>query len=84
MREDLAATLRVIAAATLVDDLSLVTDHVHWFQDVLAGRGLPRSFASRSFEVLDGVLPAELAHAHDAARVASGLVDLTGSHSYRG
>ena len=67
-REDLSATLRVIAAATLVDDLSLVTDHVRWFGEVLAGRGLPLSLVSTSFELLAGVLPPELAHANDAAR----------------
>ncbi|HYO17527.1 MAG TPA: B12-binding domain-containing protein [Dermatophilaceae bacterium] len=71
-REDLAATLRVIAAATLVDDLSLVTDYVHWFEEVFAARELPRSFVSTSFEVLQGALPAELAYANKAARAGVG------------
>lgn len=75
-REGLAATLRVIAAATLVDDLSLVTEYAHWFGEVLAGRGLPRSFVSTSFELLQGVLPPELAHANDAARGGVGALSI--------
>jgi hypothetical protein len=75
-REGLAATLRVIAAATLVDDLSLVTDYAQWFGEVLAGRGLPRSFVSTSFELFQGVLPPGLAHASDAARCGVGALPI--------
>ena len=66
--EDLTATLRVIAAATLVDDLTLVTDYVRWFAARLTTRGLPQTLVSSSFELYLGVIPAELTHARDAAR----------------
>jgi len=71
-RENLAATLDVIAAATLVGDLTLVTDHVRWFEAALHGQGLPPALVSMAFELLLGVLPAELVHASDAAM--AGLV----------
>jgi hypothetical protein len=67
-REDLAATLRVIASATLVDDLALVADYVKWFEAVLVSHGYPPAFVTSAFELLLGVLPAELACARDAAR----------------
>jgi len=66
-REDLDATLQVIAAATLVGDLRLVTDYVSWFEDVLTGHGLPPALVTSAFELLLGVLPAELVHASDVA-----------------
>jgi methanogenic corrinoid protein MtbC1 len=66
-REELDATLQVIAAATLVGDLSLVTDYVRWFEAVLTGHGLPPALVTSAFELLLGVLPAELVHASDAA-----------------
>ena len=44
--------------------------------EVLAGRGLPRSSASRSFELLHGVLPAELVHASSAARGGVGALSI--------
>jgi len=69
-REDLASTLRVVAAATLVDDPDLVTEYVGWFEELLTGHGLPIAFATSAFELLLGVLPAELGHAR--AMAASG------------
>jgi len=66
-REDLDATLHVIAAATLVGDLSLVTDYVSWFEAALTGHGLPPALVTSAFELLLGVLPAELVHASDTA-----------------
>ncbi len=65
--EDLTATLLVIGAATLVDDLSLVTDYVTWFSARLTARGLPQTLASSAFEVFLGVIPATLTHARVAA-----------------
>lgn len=67
-REDLAATLRVIAAATLVQDPAIVTDHVHWFEAVLTGHALPLAFVPSAFDLLAGVLPAELAHSRETIR----------------
>lgn len=67
-REDLAATLRVIAAATLVQDAAIVTDYVHWFEAVLTGHELPLAFVPSAFDLLGGVLPAELAHSRETIR----------------
>lgn len=67
-REDLAATLRVIAAATLVDDPALVIDYVHWFEAVLTGHALPLAFVPSAFDLILGVLPAELAHSRATVR----------------
>jgi methanogenic corrinoid protein MtbC1 len=66
-REYLAATIQVVAAATLVNDRDLVTDYVDWFEATLTGHGLPLTFASNAFELLLGVLPPELTHARDMA-----------------
>jgi methanogenic corrinoid protein MtbC1 len=66
-REDLAATLQVVAAATLVNDRDLVTDYVDWFEATLTGHRLPLTFASNAFELLLGVLPPELTRARDMA-----------------
>jgi len=66
--EDLTATLRVIAAATLVDDLTLITEYACWFAARLTTRGLPPTLVPSSFELYLGVIPAELTHARDAAR----------------
>ena len=74
-REDLDATLHVIAAATLVGDLTLVIDYVRWFEAVLTGHGLPPALVSSAFELLLGGLPTELVHAGDAA--ICGLVSRT-------
>jgi methanogenic corrinoid protein MtbC1 len=67
-REDLASTLRVIAAATLVDDLAIVRDYVSWFEEVLTGHALPLAFVPSAFELLLGVLPPELALSRETAR----------------
>jgi hypothetical protein len=67
-REGLAATLRVIGSATLVDDLALVTDYVTWFEAVLVGHGQPAAVVPSAFDVLLRVLPAELACAQATAR----------------
>jgi hypothetical protein len=67
-REDLAATLRVIGSATLVDDLALVTDYVRWFEAVFAGHGHPPTFVPGAFDLLLRVLPAELACARAMTR----------------
>ena len=66
-REGLDATLQVIAAATLVGDLILVTDHVRWFEAVLTGHGLPPALVTSAFELLLAILPAELVHASETA-----------------
>ena len=70
-RDDLSFTLKVIASATLVDDLALVTDHVRWFEAVLAGHGLPLAFVPSAFELLLSVLPTDLTFSRDAARWGS-------------
>jgi len=67
-REDLAATLRVIGSAALVDDLALVTGYVRWFEAVLVGHGQPPAFVPSAFDLLLRVLPAELACARATAR----------------
>lgn len=66
--EGLAATLRVVAAATLVSDLDLVTDYVSWCEAVLTVRDLPRALVPRAFEQILNVLPAELSCARAVAR----------------
>jgi len=66
-REGLDTTLQVITAATLVGDMTLVTDHVRWFEAVLTGHGLPPALVTSAFELLLTVLPAELVHAGDTA-----------------
>jgi len=75
--EDLTATLRVIAAATLVDDQTLITDYVRWFAARLTTRGLPQTLVSSSFELYLGVIPPELTHARDAARC--GMTAISGT-----
>lgn len=66
-RKDLAATLQIIAAATLVNDRDLVTDHVTWCEAVLVGHQLRLAFVPSAFELLLGVLPADLTHAREMA-----------------
>jgi hypothetical protein len=56
-RKHLAGTLRVIAAAALVNDRALVTDYVKWFEAVLTGHGLPPAFVPSAFGLFLGVLP---------------------------
>lgn len=68
-REDLAATLHTIAAATLVGDPDLVTGYVGWFEAVLTGHELPLAFVPSAFDLLLGVLPKELTLARDMATV---------------
>jgi methanogenic corrinoid protein MtbC1 len=75
-REDLAATLRVVAAATLVDDPVLVTDYVDWFEVLLSSRGLPVAFVASAFDLLLGVLPEELVRAREMA--GSGMAACAG------
>ena len=67
-RKDLAATLRVLAAATLVADPAIVTDDVQWFEAVLTGHAPPLAFVPSAFDLLAGVLPAELAHSRETIR----------------
>jgi methanogenic corrinoid protein MtbC1 len=67
-REGLAATLRVIGSATLVNDLALATDYVSWFQAVLVGHGQPAAVVPSAFDILLQVLPEELACARATAR----------------
>jgi methanogenic corrinoid protein MtbC1 len=71
-REDLAVTLRVITAATLVGDLALVTDYVRWFEAVCTGHGLPLAFVPSAFELLLGALPPELVCSRELARSGKG------------
>ena len=59
-RRDLDATLNCIEAATLVQDGTLVSDYVDWFETVLASRDLPISFVSTAFWLLRNALPVEL------------------------
>jgi len=66
-RAYLDTTLRVITAATLVGDLTLVTDYLRWFEAMATGHSRPPAPVSSAFEVLLGVLPAELVHASDTA-----------------
>lgn len=68
LREGLASTLRVIAAATLVDDPAIVTAHASWFEEVLTGHVLPPAFVPSTFGLLLGVLPAQLACSRESAR----------------
>lgn len=70
-REDLSATLRIIAAATLVDDPELVREYVAWFEAVLTGHGLRLAFVPSAFDLFLDVLPAELICARGMA--AAGL-----------
>ena len=76
-REDLASTLQIVAAATLVEDRELVTEYVRWFEKVLTARNLPLGFVSSAFDLLLDVLPAELPRAREMAR--SGRDVCTGS-----
>jgi methanogenic corrinoid protein MtbC1 len=66
-QEDLGATLRAIAAATLVDDVSLVTGYVTWFEALLIAHERPPAFVSTAFDLLLHVLPAGLDCARDTA-----------------
>lgn len=66
-REDLSSTLHVVAAATLVEDQDLVTDYIRWFETVFTTRSLPLAFVSNAFDLLLGVLPAEVPRARDMA-----------------
>ena len=55
-REDLAFTLHVVAAGTLVGDRDFVTDLVGWFETVLAARA-SLGLVPSTFDLLLGVLP---------------------------
>jgi methanogenic corrinoid protein MtbC1 len=66
-REDLAFTLQVVAAATLVEDRDLVTDYIRWFETVLTARDLPLAFVPSAFDLLLGVLPSDLPRAREMA-----------------
>ena len=59
-REDLLATLRTVASATIVGDEGLVADYVAWFESVLAARALPVAYVSTAFALLLDVLPTGL------------------------
>jgi hypothetical protein len=67
-RDDLAFTLQVVAAATLVDDRDLVTDFIRWFETVLTARKLPMAFVPSAFDLLLGILPLELPRAREMAQ----------------
>ena len=67
-RKDLAFTLHVVAADTLVGDRDLVTDYAGWFETVLAARALPLGLVPSAFDLLLGVLPPELPLARDMAK----------------
>ena len=54
-------------AATLVEDQDLVTDYIRWFEKVLTARSLPLAFVPNAFDLLLGVLPAEVPRARDLA-----------------
>jgi methanogenic corrinoid protein MtbC1 len=71
-RDDMAFTLQVIAAATLVDDRDLVTDYIRWFETVLTARKLPMAFVPSAFDLLLGILPFELPRAREMARSGRG------------
>ena len=68
-RDDLASTLRILTAATLVHDPQLVTSHVVWFEDVIAARRLPLAFVSASFALLLEALPEEAEATRSLAQV---------------
>ncbi|MEO8519299.1 MAG: B12-binding domain-containing protein [Dermatophilaceae bacterium] len=67
-REDLAFTLQIVAAATLVEDRDLVTEYIEWFEKVLAARHLPLGFVSSAFDLILDVLPLELPRARAMAQ----------------
>ena len=59
-RADLESTLLAAGSATLVDDISLLTDYVDWFESVLAARNLPLEFVATAFDLLLAVVPESL------------------------
>jgi methanogenic corrinoid protein MtbC1 len=67
-REDLKATINVVASAVLVDDPVLVTDYAAWLESVIAARNLPLSFVTAAFAVLLDVLPDTLPRSRAMAR----------------
>jgi methanogenic corrinoid protein MtbC1 len=76
-REDLTSTLRIVAAATLVGDVRLVISHVRWAESLLAAKGLPLGFVPSAFELVLGVLPAQLVRAREMAASGEGACSQT-------
>ena len=67
-RDDLAFTLQIVAAATLVEDRELVVDYIRWFEKVLTARTLPIAFVPSAFDLLLDVLPLGLPRARELAQ----------------
>ncbi len=67
-RDDLAFTLQIVAAATLVEDRELVVDYIRWFEKVLTARTLPIAFVPSAFDLLLDVLPLGLPRAREMAQ----------------
>ncbi len=77
-QEDLAYTIRFIAAAQLVDDDSVFTDFLEWLDHLLRARGVPTSALVAGLEALASVLaeaPGDVRRLIDVglARVAPSL-----------
>lgn len=57
-REDVAATLAVVASATIVSDPTVATDYVAWRENLLRARSLPVEPVAAAFDyVLAALLP---------------------------
>jgi hypothetical protein len=67
-RDDLVATIRIVAAAVLVDDPAVVRDYVAWLESVIAARSLPLSVVTAVFTSLLDALPESLPRSRAMAR----------------
>ncbi|MCU1496402.1 MAG: cobalamin-binding protein [Acidimicrobiales bacterium] len=70
-REDLAFTVRFVAAAVIVRDRSVVTEYLGWLCALLVARGVPTTAVLASLEALIPLVTVTDAAAGELARVAT-------------
>jgi methanogenic corrinoid protein MtbC1 len=61
-RDRIEAILKVVAAAAIVGDPAVATEHVSWLEEGLQARQLPLDWASVGFDAVLDTLPAALVH----------------------
>ena len=82
-REMIEAMLKVVAAAAIVSDPAVATEHVAWLEAGLRARSLPVEWAAVGFGAVLEVLPRDLVHTRAmtlTGRAACGRPPLSSSH----
>jgi len=75
--------LKVVAAAAIVSDPAVATEHVAWLEAGLRARSLPVEWAAVGFGAVLEVLPRDLVHTRAmtlTGRAACGRPPLSSSH----